>query len=541
MTGCKVTIWRIAKISNLFLVVTLLSGCVSVETKPVITRTTPNTEPTRPRTTEVTPKIATATEPITQQPSVTATDGPVVTPGRPEINRDASRGEYPEGLWNKIEAGGFAQQEQAIQDFWGYWARAKSPEAVVLGANEILQFEYKYDPKNPQDACVVVNIRNSGYKVDGQEMDFISVPFVDGRSEGTAPTKYVNGEIEKGQEPLLLTDNGWNNIDWWEWYLSCEKGLLVRREKQTNTVVEQINKQGAWATAGRLTQVKIGQIQPGGIVAVKLGLAAPMEEEGVNAVVDEEMGKQKWKDLWLAELDLRYPSAQDVDFWHSGHGENGNYWYFYYLLKDYAKDSRYPTYGELQAYWEDHDYFMPGSVTGKDKDGNPVQIPFKGIYLGGDLGNQTVWEADPAFAGGFYADWGVIMAYTWGQYKQDLRIKEFEQHLTLGQGPQTFDSQGSNIWGLKLIEIGGKKRLVLITGSHAPSLHGETTGVLGGDDGKPKVSDLVLATSGWDAYVTSVLNLRQEKGQMSIPGRTSEANILGDNNNPFDSMFTLPK
>jgi hypothetical protein len=122
-----------------------------------------------------------------------------------------------------------------------------------------------------------------------------------------------------------------------------------------------------------------------------------------------------------------------------------------------------------------------------------------------------------------------------------LRIKEFEQNLTLGQGPQSFDSRGNNIWGLKLIEIGGKKRLVLITGSHAPSFIGDTVNVLGGDDGKPEVSDLVLATSGWDAYVTSVLNLRQENGQMSIPGQISEANILGDNNNPFDSMFTLPK
>jgi hypothetical protein len=253
------------------------------------------------------------------------------------------------------------------------------------------------------------------------------------------------------------------------------------------------------------------------------------------------MGKQKWKDLWLAELDLRYPSAQGVDFWHSGHGENGNFWYFYYLLKDYAKDPKYPTYEELQAYWEDHDYFMPGSVTGKDKDGNPVQIPFKGIFLGGNLGNQTVWRADPAFADGFYADWGLIMAYTWGQYKQDLRIKEFEENLTLGEGPQAFDTQGNNIWGLKLIEIGGKKRLVMITGSHASSLGAESINVMGGDDGKPKVTDLVLATSGWDAYVTSVLNLRQENGQMSIPGWISEANILGDNNNPFDSMFTLPK
>jgi len=536
-----VKIWRIVKICNLCLVVTLLSGCVSVKAKPALTPTTPYAEPTPLRMTEVTPRIATATETITQQPSATETDNPVPTPARPVANRGASGSVYPEGLWNKIEAGGFAQQERAIQDFWIYWTRAKSPEGLVLGPNEILQFEYKYDPKNPQDACVVVNIRNSGYKVDGQEIDFISVPYINGRPVGVAPTKYFNGEIEKGLSPLLLTNNGWDNIDRWDWYLSCENGLLVRREKQTNTVVERINEQGEWVTAERLTQVEIGQIQPGGIVAVKLGLAAPVEEEGIGAVVDEEMGKQKWKDLWLAELDLRYPSAQGVDFWHSGHGENGNYWYFYYLLKDYARDSRHPTYEELQAYWEDHDYFMPGSVIGKDNDGNPVQIPFKGIYLGGDLGNQTVWAADPAFVDGFYADWGMIMAYTWGQYNQDLRIKVFEQLLTLGQGPQTFDSQENDIWGLKLFEIAGKRRLVLITGSHASSFIGETIGVLGGDDGKPKVSDLVLATSGWDAYVTSVLNLRQENGQMSIPGRSSEANILGDNNNPFDSMFTLSK
>ena len=534
-------IWRVAKIFNLLLVVTLLSGCSAVETKPALTPTTPYTEPTWPRTTEVTPGIATATETITQQPSATATANRVAILGRPETNRDASGGVYPEGMWNKIEAGGFAQPEQAIQDFWRYWAKAKSLEGLVLGPNEILQIEYKYDPKNPQDACVVVNIRNSGYEVDGQEIDFISVPYFDGRPVGAAPTKYFNGEIEAGQGPLLLTNDGWDKVNAWQWYLSCEKGLLVRREKQTNTVVEQINKQGAWATAERLTQVKIPQIQPGGIVAVKLGLASPVEEGGLGMVVDEEMGRQKWDDLWLAELNLRYPSAQDVDFWHSGHGENGNYWYFYYLLKDYSRDSRYPTYEELQAYWKDHDYFMPGSVIGKDKNGNPVQIPFKGIYLGGDLGNQTVWEADPAFAGGFYADWGVIMAYTWGQYEQDLRIKQFEQHLTLGRGPQTFDSQGSNLWGMKLIEIGGKKRLVLITGSHAPLLPGMTIDLLGGDDGRPKLSDLVLATSGFDAYVASVLNLRQEKGQMSIPGRISEANILGDNNNPFDSIFTLPK
>jgi hypothetical protein len=195
------------------------------------------------------PVIPNKTEPLPA--TSTVTPELIATPSRPEANIDAFGGSYPKELWEKIQAEGFAEQESRLQEFWRYWSGAANPAVAPLDKNEKMQFEYKFNPENPADAYVVVNVRDRGYQVevDGKQVtvDYFSVPFYQGKPVQTAPGQYVNGEIETGQGPLFLTNNGRKDASGDRWYLSAEYGLPVRRSSYTNRVAERINPDGRWA------------------------------------------------------------------------------------------------------------------------------------------------------------------------------------------------------------------------------------------------------------------------------------------------------